>query len=217
MDIEWIKVLVSIVSTVFIPIFIWWLNRKGDESKKPKLHSDMDVDIESAKEFEKIKNDVSISRLEKDRYSKKLYNDSSINFDEAYFFSKLRDSDNLVNLYLIHKSRIDLVYDSTGKVSRLKSKSPKHQKYYFLISYLICVGLGSTPYILAGQYKYYILKFYNAQNLLAVIELILFPILFLVIGVLSLIEAGKQNRVNNYVDEFNKEVTEAQSEERNDE
>ncbi|MGR2671058.1 hypothetical protein ACUXVT_07235 [Acinetobacter soli] len=217
MDIEWIKVLVSIVSTVFIPIFIWWLNRKGDQSKKPKLHSDMDVDIESAKEFEKIKNDDSVSRLEKDRYSKKLYNDSSINFDEAYFFSKLRDSDNLVNLYLVHKRRIVLVYDSTGKVKHLKSKSPKHQKYYFLISYLVFVGLGSIPYIFAGQYKYYILKLYHAQNLMGVLEFILLPILSFVIGVLSLIEAGKQNRVNRYLDKLNKKVSESQSEERNNE
>jgi len=217
MDIEWIKILISGISTIFLPVFLWWLNRKSNESSKPKLHSNIDIDLESAKEFEKIKKDSSISRLTKDRFSKKLFNNSSINFDEATYFTLFKDADKLVSIYVLYKDRIRLVYDSKGNVSHLEPKAHKRQRVYFFLSYIVFLSLAVTPYIFFGEYKAYILKYYYAQNYVVAVEFILGPLFCLMIGILSLNEGGKQSSVIRFIDNLKKEAIKVETNEKDEE
>ncbi|ENV03485.1 hypothetical protein [Acinetobacter sp. NIPH 817] len=204
---EWIKTLISGVSTILIPILIWRLNRNSTENSKLKLHSDIDLDIEAAKDFEKLKNDSSLSRLTKDRFSKKLFNNSAINFDEASYFTQYRDADKLVNIYVLYKDRIKLIYDSNNLVSSLEPKAPKKQRIYFFLSYILFVSLAVTPYIFFGEYKAYILNYYHAQNYTVTMELILGPLLCFIVGIMCLNEGGKQSSVIRFIDNLKKEET----------
>ncbi|OEC84794.1 hypothetical protein [Acinetobacter sp. YK3] len=199
MSLECIKIILSVISTILLPLFLWWLNRNNANSSKPKFHSDIDLDIAASKEFDEIKKDTSLSRLTKDRFSKKLFNNANINFDESLFFISFKDADRFVSNYLIYKHRILLKYDSMGRVSRLEPKAPKRQRLYFFISYIFFVSLAVTPFIFFGDYKDYILKYYHAQNFVIAVEFIVSPFLFFMIGIFSLIEGGKQSSVIRFI------------------
>ncbi|ENU91598.1 hypothetical protein F971_02690 [Acinetobacter vivianii] len=206
MDIlEWIKIFFSGISTILLPVFLWWLNRNSNENSKPKLHSDIDLDLKSAKEFESIKDDPSLSRLIKDRFSKKLFNSPNINFDESVFFTGFKDADRLISKYLIYKDRIRLKYDSMGRVSHLEPKASKFQRVCFFISYIFFVSLAVTPFIFFGAYKDYISHYYHAQNLVIAGEFIISPFLFFIIGIFSLIEGGKQSSAIRFIESIENE------------
>ncbi|HCA5020463.1 TPA: hypothetical protein MW153_002014 [Acinetobacter baumannii] len=214
---EWIKTLISGVSTILIPILIWRLNRNSTENSKLKLHSDIDLDIEAAKEFEKIKNDSELSRLTKDRFSKKLFNNSVINFDEASYFTQYRDADKLVNIYVLYKDRIKLIYDSNSLVNNLEPKAPKTQRIYFFLSYIVFLSLAVTPYIFFGEYKTYILNYYNAQNYTVAMEFILGPLLCFIFGIMCLNEGGKQSSVIRFIDNLKKEAIKVETTDKDEE
>lgn len=214
---EWIKTLISGVSTILIPILIWRLNRNSTENSKLKLHSDIDLDIEAAKEFEKIKNDSELSRLTKDRFSKKLFNNSVINFDEASYFTQYRDADKLVNIYVLYKDRIKLIYDSNNLVNNLEPKAPKTQRIYFFLSYIVFLSLAVTPYIFFGEYKTYILNYYNAQNYTVAMEFILGPLLCFIFGIMCLNEGGKQSSVIRFIDNLKKEAIKVETTDKDEE
>lgn len=195
-DMEIVLKILPIILSFILPLLKNGLLSLKEDKKLTLKEIDNDLDV--AEDFEFLVDD-SYSQLYKDRYAKKIFNTKNINYDELVFFINFKDADVWVKRYLNVKREITKIEDDHGKITGFKSDSTFGAKVYWWVIYIVSMAFFATPYIFFNQYNQVIQRTITEQNYLMTVELFLFPILFLGIGIISLIQGGKTSEAKKFL------------------
>ncbi len=196
---DWIVKILPLIISLILPFLKNWLDNLKE--KKKNSSEKISNDLKNSEEYIEG-NKIIISQLTKDRIAKKLFDNEEINHDEMEFFLKYRDADFWVKKYLKIKYRVVVVRDEAGNITGFQSNYTLLKKVSGILMYIFSMVVFALPYLFFKQYSIEIQKTIEAQVYLITAEIVLFPIFFLFIGVVILIENGKNRDGADFVEYF---------------
>ncbi len=196
---EWFIKIAPIVISFILPLLRDWINNLRLKNKENT--TSLRANFDNAEDFEEIQNS-SCSQLAKDRYAKILFNNENINNEEAILFMGFKDADYWVKRYLPVKYRVKIIRDLDGNFVDFESNYTWKKSFLWYSVYFLSMSIFATPYIFFKQYNLEVQQTIIHQNYLLTVELVLFPLFFLAIGILSINEKQKNTDAKNFVIEF---------------
>lgn len=200
---DWIIKIVPFIISLALPLLNYWLNNLKDRNKNSS--EKISNGLKHAEDYIE-EGKLPKSQLAKDRLAKKIFDNESINYEEMEFFLKFQDADYWVKRYLEMKYRVEILRSDTGEIVGFKSNYRKRDTAYWVSVYVFSMLCFSLPYLFFKQYSIEIQQTLQAQTYLLTAELILFPIFFLFIGLMSLNEGSKRRSGKSFVEDFEKKA-----------
>lgn len=173
----------GVLAVLVVPIILAFLNNRlahikySQESKAESL--------KLADEFEKEDLEVR-SFLYKDRLAKSLFNNDSITYNEAKFFSNYENADLWVRDYVKIGGMLERERDVTGEVIGLKSKTNWIKVIFALILYIFFAFFGLIPLYKVHKYNDLIFSYYEKGMLLSIFTILALHAICLAVAYLSL-------------------------------
>jgi len=191
----------GVLAVLVVPIILAFLNNRlahikySQESKAESL--------KLADEFEKEDLEVR-SFLYKDRLAKSLFNNDSITYNEAKFFSNYENADLWVRDYVKIRGMLERERDVTGEIKGLKRKTHWSSFVFALVGYGISAFIGLIPFVIMNKYIEWMTVTYEKGMPLVIVLLVVIPTIFLVIAYLCLRYSEKYASAGIFLHDFNK-------------
>jgi len=173
----------GILAVLVVPILLAILNNKLAHLKH-KQESKVEA-LRLAVEFE-VQDLQMRSALYKDRLAKSLFNNDSLTYNEAKFFSKYENADYWVAQYAEIRGMLKRERDDVGAVIGFKRKSHWIYVIFSFLGYCTCASIGLIPIVIMNKYIAWMVGAYEKGAPLIVVLMIVLPIMFLVVGYLCL-------------------------------
>lgn len=193
---------VSSILGIIIPIVVAYISTRHNFRKHPR--EEFADDVDTAKEFELVLSSED-SQLIKDRITQKLMLTKNVNFMEAQFFYQYADMSLWFERYKYVKTYLRPLIDEKNNITDFTTKNTSQGGFYFLFLYFLFAFIALTPCIFINLYVKSWSDSIQAKQYLILVNLALWPIIFLCLAFINLNKANKVHEAHKFLKKFNKE------------
>ncbi|MFW2078835.1 hypothetical protein ACG94X_14160 [Acinetobacter sp. ULE_I010] len=193
----------GVLAVLVVPIVLAFLNNKlahlkhNQESKVEALKLAVEFEAQDLKMR---------SALYKDRLAKSLFNNDSLTYNEAKFFSQYENADYWVVQYAEIRGMLTRERDETGVITGFKRKSHWINALLFLLGYAFCAFIGLIPFVIMNKYIAWMVSSYEKGMPLTILLLVTIPTIFLLLGFLCLRYVEKYATCGIFLNGFKKDA-----------
>lgn len=193
----------GVLAVLVVPIILAFLNNKLAHLKHSKESKAEALRLADEFETQELENR---STLYKDRFAKSLFDNDSLTYSEAKFFSNYENADLWVQEYVKIRGMLKRERDNAGIVTGFKRKSHWIKFVFAFFGYAICAFIGLIPFVIMNKYIAWMTNSYEKGLPLMIALLVAIPIIFLVIAYLCLRYTEKYASCGIFLHDFKKDA-----------
>ena len=190
--------IVVTLSSIFLSCFLThFLAKKRELKNKNEFKSNLDY----VTQMDTYRN---ASQIEKDRFAQLVFNKKDITFQEFEYFIKYENADKWVNSYLLHKKYLRLERKNENVIKKIDAQYSFKKYFLLMVGFVLCSSIAILPLLTWAKYISFFQKNLESQDYLVPFNLVMYPLIFLVTGIIFINKAENLKNAKRFIKEFYK-------------